>query len=75
MEVVRAKHNSKVDVGEVYYPPRVVTEAVAMGLRTGFSLDHTARRHGGGAWDFSQRSCQREALALINETRPFCPTC
>ena len=72
MEVVRAKHGAKVDVGEVYSPPRVVTEAVAMGLRKGFSLDLTARRPGGGAWDFSQRSCQCGALALINEIRPFC---
>ena len=72
MEVVRAKNDSKVDDGEVYAPPRVVTEAVAMGLRKGLSLYLKAKRPGGGAWDFSQRSCQREALALINETRPFC---
>ena len=79
MEVIRAKYDSKVDVGEVYSPPRVVTEAVAMGLRKGVSLDLTAKRPGGGAWDFSQRSCQHEALVLIGETRPLCvigsPTC
>ena len=42
-----------------------------MGLRKGFSLDLTAKRPSGGAWDFSQRPCQREALGLINETRPL----
>ena len=71
MEVIRAKHNSKVDGGEVYSPPRVVTEAVAAGTRKGFSVDLTAKRPSGRVWDFSQRSCQREALALINETRPL----
>ena len=72
MEAIRAKQDSEVDVGDVYSPPRMVTEAVAMGLRKGFSLDLTAKRPGEGAWDFSQISCQREAVALINETRPFC---
>ena len=49
MEVIRAKHDSKVDVGEVYAPTRVVTEAAAMGLKKGFSLDLTAKQPGGGA--------------------------
>ena len=50
MEVVRAKHNSTVDVGEEYSPPRVVLEARKMGLREGFSLDLTARKPEGGVW-------------------------
>ena len=72
MEVVRAKHKAEVDIGEIYSPVRVVGEAVSMGLRRGFSLDLTAKRADGTAWDFSKRSCQRDALALINATRPFC---
>jgi hypothetical protein len=42
IEVIRAKHDSKVDVGEGYSPPSVVKEAVAMVSREGFSLDLTA---------------------------------
>ena len=72
MEVVRAKHNAGVDVGEIYSPPRVVAEAEAMGLRKGFSLDLTAKRADGKVWDFSLRSCQMEALQLVNRTKPFC---
>ena len=72
MEVVRRKLGCKVDVGEIYSPPRVCAMADEMGLRKGFSLDFTTRRANGQRWDFSLPSCRREAMKLINELRPYC---
>ena len=71
MEVVRAKLGCKVDVGEIYSPPRVVTVAETAGLRKGFSLDLTCARSNGRAWDFSQGDARREALQLVNATKPY----
>ena len=44
MQVIRHAHLSKVDLGEIYAPPRIVTVAEAAGFRKGFSLDLTCKR-------------------------------
>ena len=55
---------NKVDVAEVYCPPRVTKRARLHGLRPGWALDLST------GWDFSKRSHRRAALRLISKTRP-----
>ena len=72
MEVVREKLGCKVDVGEIYTPPRVCKMAESFGLRPGFSLDFTAPRMNWRRWEFSLPSRRREALKFINDLKPHC---
>ena len=44
---------SKMEVAEVYSPPRVVAMAKQMGLRQGWSLDLTTNDTDGRRWDFN----------------------
>ncbi|CAE7419175.1 unnamed protein product, partial [Symbiodinium pilosum] len=61
--VVAASFN-KVDVAEVYSPPRVTKRARLLGLRPGWALDLST------GWDFSKRAHRRAALSLLSKTRP-----
>ena len=71
METARKQLGCKVDVGEIYSPPIIVSVAEAMGLRKGFSLDLTCPRMDGKQWDFSVPRYRREAMELIKATKPF----
>ena len=53
MQVIRDKLGCKVDVTEVYSPPRIRSMAKDMGLRPGLSLDFTSVRADGKRWVFS----------------------
>ena len=62
-KVVAASIN-KMDVAEVYSPPRVTKRARLHGLQPGWALDLAT------GWDFSKRSHRRAALKLISKTKP-----
>ena len=61
MCVVRKNIGSGVDVAEVYFPPRIVTVAEAVGLRGGFSLDLTVP-YMDERWGFSNEVMQGQGL-------------
>ena len=71
MKAVQNFLKSKRGIAEVYSPPRVVNEAKAAGLKAGFSLDLTTYNAAGQPWDFSKRSCRKEAWRLLQEQRPY----
>ena len=70
MQVVRQAHSSKIDLREIYLPPRIVTVAEAAGLRKGFSFHLTCKRARGMHWDFSVVSTRKAAIEMIRETKP-----
>ncbi len=51
----------RMDVTEIYSPPRVNIEAKEMGLTPGSSLDLTTTDENGQAWDFSIAAMREKA--------------
>ncbi|CAJ1399663.1 unnamed protein product [Effrenium voratum] len=56
--------NTKVDVMEVYSPPRLAKRASRLGLRPGASLDLVT------GWDFNRADHRQASLDLIRRLRP-----
>ncbi|CAJ1446793.1 unnamed protein product, partial [Effrenium voratum] len=56
--------NTKVDVMEVYSPPRLAKRASRLGLRPGASLDLVT------GWDFNRADRRQASLDLIRRLRP-----
>ena len=69
----------KIEMVEVYSPPRVTEVARTMGLKAGWSLDITTRDSDGKAWDFNMRNravrkvLTDEPVLLIGS--PMCTDC
>ena len=55
----------KIDVAEMYSPPRVTTEANRMGLRAGEAFDLT------NGWDFTRESHRQKAERYVDEEQPL----
>ena len=73
-------NSGKVDVAEVYSPPRIAEVARSMGLRPGWSLDLTEiDPDDNEPWDLSRKAKQDKAKAKVNEDKPLllvlCPMC
>ena len=60
----------RVDVAEVYSPPRVTAEAARFGLHPGMALDLTTFDENGEPWDFSKAGRRKEARRRLAEEDP-----
>ena len=64
--------DGKIDVAEVYSPPRITEVANKMGMKPGWALDLTeVDPDDGMAWDFSKAEKQRKAMQLLKDDKPF----
>ena len=73
-------HDGKMDIAEVYSPPRVTETAAKMGLKPGWALDLTqVDEEDGQRWDFSVEAKRKKAKEKIKNDKPFmlivCPMC
>ncbi len=73
-------NDGKVDVAEVYSPPRIAEVAKHMNLRPGWSLDLTeVDPDDNEPWDLSNKDKQDKAKGKVNGDKPFmlilCPMC
>ena len=71
METMRACLQSSYDLAEIYSPPRVVKEAVVLGMRGGFSCDFTIPEPNGYIWNFDPHECRQRAFRMIREKRLY----
>ena len=60
----------KLDVAEVYSPPRVVEVARRMGPRAGWSPDLTTTDEEGNVWDLNQLKMRNKAVRLLLQDEP-----
>ena len=58
----RSFGNARVDVAEIYSPPRMTAMASKLGYTPGFSMDQTTLDEDGMPWDLSLAATQRKAL-------------
>ncbi len=65
-----ALSSSRVDVAEVYSPPRIVTEAAKKGLITGSSMDLTTTDEMDRPWDFTKIHMRNHAIRRIMDEKP-----
>ena len=61
---------SKIDVAEVYSPPRVASMARKMALSQGWSLDLTTEDTDGRAWDFNHLEMRNRAIRKLLQGKP-----
>ena len=62
----------KMDVAEVYSPPRITAMARTMGLKDGWALDLTETDPDDGEpWDLSVKAKREKAKKKVDEDRPF----
>ena len=62
---------SKVDVAEIYSPPRMTAMAHSLGQKAGSAMDLTTVDEDGMPWDFSVTSNQKKAMKILEEERPW----
>ena len=60
----------KMEVAEVYSPPRVTRMAEQMGLRAGWALDLTTHDDDGRAWNFDQLEMRNRAVRRLLRDEP-----
>ena len=63
--------NSRVDVAEIYSPPRMAAMASRLGYTPGFSMDLTTLDEDGLPWDLSLAATQRKALRRWELDKPY----
>ena len=56
---------AKMEVAEVYSPPRVTEMARKMGLRAGWALDLTMEDHDGRTWDLTSLAMRYRAVRKL----------
>ena len=61
---------ARMNVAEVYSPPRVVEVARKIGLREGWGLDLSTRDEDGRAWDFYNLEMRNRAVIKLLKGRP-----
>ena len=61
----------KVEVADVYSPPRVTKMAEQMGLRSGWALDLTTCDDDGRAWNFDQLEMRNRAVRQLLRDEPI----
>ena len=61
----------KMEVAEVYSPPRVVAMASKMGLRQGWGMDLTTMDVDGRAWDSNQKEMRNRAVRGLLRDKPL----
>ena len=62
---------TRVDVAEIYSPPRMATMAAKLGFSPGFSLDLTITNDAGEPWDLSNKKTQDDAIKLQDDQKPW----
>ena len=62
---------AKIEVAEIYSPPRVIAMAQKMGLRSGWALDITTTDVDGRAWDFNQLEMRNRAIRKVLKDEPL----
>ena len=62
---------AKMEVAEVYSPPRVTNMARQMGLRAGWALDLTTQDEDGREWDFNQFEMRNRAVRKVLRDQPL----
>ena len=62
---------TKMQVAEIYSPPRVVAMANKMGLSRGWSLDLTTQDENGVAWDFNKIHMRNKAVRKLLTDQPL----
>ena len=62
---------AKIEVSEVYSPPRVTEMATSMGLRAGWALDITTTDQDGREWDFNQFEMRNRAIRKVLQDKPM----
>ena len=67
----RSFGNSRVDVAEIYSPPRMAAMASRLGYTPGFSMDLTTLDEDGRPLDFSLAATQRKALRRWELDKPY----
>ncbi len=67
----QSRGGRRVDVAEVYSPPRMTAMARTLGLRPGFVADLTLMTDEGEPWDLSIEKNQDKAIELIAEQEPW----
>lgn len=76
-----SSHDSKakVDVSEVYFPPRLTRYATRYGLKVGSALDLNTQDDDGRNWDFSLHEMRSRARKRLANENPkciiVCPMC
>ena len=63
--------NARVDVAEIYSPPRMAAMASRRGYTAGFSMDLTTSDENGLPWDLSLVATQRRALRRWEIDMPY----
>ena len=61
----------KIEVAEIYSPPRVTETAKKMGLRAGWALDITTSDVDGRAWDFNQLEMRNRTVRKLVRDKPI----
>ena len=62
---------AKIEVAEVYGPPRVTEMARKLGMRAGWALDVTTTDDDGRAWDFNQLEMRNRAIRRLLQDEPL----
>ena len=62
---------TRVDVTEVYSPPRMAAMAAKLGFNVGFSLELTTTNDAGEPWDLSDKRTQDAAIKLQDDQKPW----
>ena len=63
--------NSRIDVAELYSPPRMAAMASKLGYTQGFSMDLTTLDENGRPWGLSLAATQRKALRRWELDKPY----
>ena len=61
---------AKIEVAEVYSPPRVTQMAESLGLRAGWALDLTTTDERGRPWNFDQLEMRNKAVHKLLKDEP-----
>ena len=69
-QMMRKLMLERMEVAEVYSPPRITTMARKMGLRAGWSLDLSTCDEHGGPWDFNQKEMRNAAVRKLIQDKP-----
>ena len=62
---------TRMNVAEVYLPPKMAAMAAELGFSQGFSLDLTTINDEGEPWDLSNKKMQDAAIKLQDEQKPW----
>lgn len=61
---------AKIEVAEVYSPPRVIAMAKRMGMKAGWASDVTTKDQDVRAWDFNQLEMRNRAVRKLLRDEP-----